>query len=227
MSSNGSTSKPPLPLPSSTLPNTSSPFSSSSSSSSLIHRPPNGGYVSLLRQAISTLNNPECDGSAVRFNSLQRPNRGPITTSQRRDHQFRSMRTVSSNNSIKRMVDRSRSVIADHDKNNNRGNMVRGRWSNGKAECGKDEDKQRDDDGDGKGRDAGGSLTSATATFPKPAPRTRVPSASAAPPSLAHHDTYENLQQLLSGDGDNKVCNDRLLYRRVYEPSLKACDTTP
>lgn len=46
-------------------------------------------------------------------------------------------------------------------------------------------------------------------TFPKPAPRTRVPSASVAPPSLARRDTYENLQQLLNGDGSlvgsNKV----------------------
>lgn len=209
MNNNGNTCKPQLPLPQSTVLNTSSPLSSLSSS--LIHRSPNGGYVSLLRQAISTLNNAEGDGSVVRFNSLQRPNRGPISTSQRHDHQFRSMRSVSSNHSIKRIVDRSRSVVADQDKNNNQRN-IHGRRSNDKTtatECDKNELKRDDDIDDTKRSDADGSSTS-TKTFPKPAPRTRVPSASAAPPSLAHHGTYENLQQLLTGDGVNKVCNDRL-----------------
>lgn len=46
-----------------------------------------------------------------------------------------------------------------------------------------------------------------SSTFPKPAPRTRVPSASVAPPSLARRDTYENLQQLLNGDGSSVGSN--------------------
>jgi hypothetical protein len=125
------------------------------------------------------------------------------------------MRSISSNNSIKRIVDRSRSVVADQDKNKNE-KYIHSRWSNGKAtaaECDKNEHKRNDDDDDdddeSKRRDANGSLTS-TKMFPKPAPRTRVPSASAAPPSLASHGTYENLQQLLTGDGVNKVRNDGL-----------------
>lgn len=57
-----------------------------------------------------------------------------------------------------------------------------------------------------------------TSTFPKPAPRTRVPSASVPQPSLAHHETYENLQQLMNGDGviGNKVRNHGLRLSRYH-----------
>lgn len=164
-----------------------------SRSPSLIHRSPNGGYVSLLRRAISTLG--DGDSSAVRFNSLQRPDRGHLGTSQRHDHQFRSMRN---NGSAKNVIDCiTPGIVPGQDKNNNRsysGNNCRLPPATVVTESTKNEIKR-------DGKDV------VTTTFPKPAPRTRVPSAAAAPPSLAQRDNYANLQQLLNGNNniDKKV----------------------
>lgn len=161
---------------------------------SLIHQSPNGGYVSLLRQAISTLDNSEANSPTVRFNSLQRPNRGVANTSQRSNHQFRSMRSISNKNDASKTINYL-SIVTEKEKNNN---------STSGTESNKNKDKY-----DGHVRkDVERSLT-LTSTFPKPAPRTRIPSASVPQPSLAHHETYENLQQLMNGDGvvGNKVCN--------------------
>lgn len=179
--------KPPIPLPSSTS-------DKSSALKSLIHQSPNGGYVSLLRQAISTLDNAEGNSSAVRFNSLQRPNRGVTNISQRSNHQFRSMRSISNKNDANKTINYL-SIVREKEKNNNN---TTGTESN------KNKEKY-----DGHVRkDVERSLT-LTSALPKPAPRTRVPSASVPQPSLAHHETYENLQQLMNGDGvvGNKVCN--------------------
>lgn len=216
---NNEGSKPPVPLPQSTVPK---------NKPSLICQSPNGGYVSLLRQTISKLGNADNDCSTVQFNSLQRPNRGIIATSQHRERvQFRSMRTVSSSskNDTRKTADYRRSFIAaiGHDKNNNYGNgkkltnidsdnycedktmPVESRKCNEKQNVGNDERK-----------DVIGSLTSKS--FPKPAPRTRVPSGTVGP-SLAHHETYENLQNLLKNDDDidKKVCSDKL-----YRPFVAA-----
>lgn len=180
--------KPPLPLPPA---DTSPP-----PLSSLIHRSPNGGYVSLLRQAAvpksgDVVGHP---AAAVRFNSLQRPNRGASTAWQRRDQQFRSMRTAGTGSTDKPVVTElpvRRPTVggARKDDNNNGGGG------------GVDDDEKKVSN---RRKDA-----FSAATFPKPAPRTRVPSASVAPPSLARRGTYENLQQLLNGDGNvvgsNKV----------------------
>lgn len=185
----GRNNKAPLPLP---------PADASPPLSSLIHCSPNGGYVSLLRRAVAPKSgDPENrPTAAVRFNSLQRPNRGATTAWQRRDRQFRSMRTVGtdSDKTVEKPIDRTLVGEGRQDNNNNNNNGG-----------GDDETKATADRRD----DPKNSF--AAATFPKPAPRTRVPSASAAPPSLARRDTYENLQQLLNGDnsvvGDSKVRN--------------------
>ncbi|XP_060858911.1 uncharacterized protein LOC132936236 isoform X4 [Metopolophium dirhodum] len=178
--------KPPLPLPPADASTPPPPLSS------LIHRSPNGGYVSLLRQATAPKSG-EVVGrpaAAVRFNSLQRPNRGAATAWQRRDRQFRSMRTVGTGSSDKQLTELPTGRLAD----------------------GGDRQDNNDDDNGGVGEDETKAPAAAdrkdgrkdafsASTFPKPAPRTRVPSASVAPPSLARRDTYENLQQLLNGDG--------------------------
>ncbi|XP_060844699.1 uncharacterized protein LOC132924417 isoform X4 [Rhopalosiphum padi] len=186
--------KPPQPLP---------PADASLSPlSSLIHRSPNGGYVSLLRRSAV----PESDAvarrptAAVRFNSLQRPDRGSTTAWQRRDRQFRSMRTVGTGSG-------SDGPTAEDDR--------RGR-----------QDDNNNDSGKASGGGGGGDETKASAatvdrgdgrkdafsasTFPKPAPRTRVPSASVAPPSLSRRDTYENLQQLLNGSDGSVIGTNKL-----------------
>lgn len=214
--------KPPVPLPQSTV---------SKNKPSLICQSPNGGYVSLLRQTISKLGNADSDGSAVRFNSLQRPNRGITAASQHRDRvQFRSMRSVSSNsnNNTRKTADYRRSFIAatGHDKNNNHGNGRKLTNNDNNNNC---EDKttpvesrkcyEKQNDGDDERKNMIGSLT--LTSFPKPAPRTRVPSRTIGP-SLAHHETYENLQNLLKNDDDidKKVCNDKLDSNvcRIYIP---------
>uniref|UniRef100_A0A2H8TD35 Hemicentin-1 n=1 Tax=Melanaphis sacchari TaxID=742174 RepID=A0A2H8TD35_9HEMI len=195
-------SKPPLSLP---------PADASlSPSPSLIHRSPNGGYVSLLRRSAV----PEPDAvvgggrptAAVRFNSLKRPNHDPTATAwQRRDRQFRSMRTVGTGDSDKPVVAKptiGRSTVRDDRRGRQDDN------NNDSGVAGDDKTKASVvtvDRGD-KRKDA-----FSASTFPKPAPRTRVPSASVAPPSLSRRDTYENLQQLLNGNdgsviGSNKVC---------------------
>lgn len=179
--------KPPIPLPSSTS-------DTSPALKSLIHQSPNGGYVSLLRQAISTLDNAEANSSTVRFNSLQRPNRGEANITQRSNHQFRSMRCISNKNDANKTVNYL-SIVREKEKKNNT------TWA--------ESNKNNETYYDGRVRkDVERSLT-LTSTFPKPAPRTRIPSASVPQPSLAHHETYENLQQLMNGDGvvGNKVCN--------------------
>uniref|UniRef100_A0A2S2NRV7 Uncharacterized protein n=1 Tax=Schizaphis graminum TaxID=13262 RepID=A0A2S2NRV7_SCHGA len=195
--------KPPQPLP---------PADASLSPlSSLIHRSPNGGYVSLLRRSAV----PESDAvtgrptAAVRFNSLQRPDRGSTTAWQRRDRQFRSMRTVGTGGGSDGPVAAKPTVGDDRlgrqDNNNNNDSDKAG--GGGGVGGGVDETKASAataDRGDGRKN------AFSASTFPKPAPRTRVPSASVAPPSLSRRDTYENLQQLLNGSdgsviGTNKV----------------------
>jgi len=181
--------KPPLPLPPA---DTSPP-----PLSSLIHRSPNGGYVSLLRQ-VAVPKSGDVVGrpaAAVRFNSLQRPNRGAATAWQRRDQQFRSMRTAGTGSTDKPVTElpvRRPTVGGDRKDDNNNG---------GGGGGGVDDDEAKASD---RREDA-----FSAATFPKPAPRTRVPSASVAPPSLARRGTYENLQKLLNSDGNvvggNKV----------------------
>jgi hypothetical protein len=149
--------------------------------------------VSLLRQAVAQTSGDVVGrpAAAVRFNSLQRPNRGAATVWQRRDQQFRSMRTAGTGSSDKRLAESpiGRPVAGGdrHDDNNNHNNDGDGDDET-KAPAAADRKNGRKD-------------VFSAATFPKPAPRTRVPSASVAPPSLARRDTYENLQQLLNGDG--------------------------
>lgn len=188
--------KPPLPLP------PADPSPPPPPSSSLIHRSPNGGYVSLLRQATAPKSGDVAGrpAAAVRFNSLQRPNRGAATAWQRRDRQFRSMRTVGTGSTDKQVAELPTgrpTVGGDRPDDNGNGGV------------GADQTKTSPAAGD---RKDGRKDAFSAATFPKPAPRTRVPSASVAPPSLARRDTYENLQQLLNGDGNvvgnNKVRTD-------------------
>lgn len=173
--------KPPCPPP-------PPPPSALSTDASLIHRSPNGGYVSLLRR--TTVAKAE-DLHGVRFNSLQRP-------SNRGDRPFRSMRTAT--------VARDR----DRDRNNNRGWPPDDDKNNGTAVRTAADAENRVGGGGEKigGKRVGPVGLSATASFPKPAPRTRVPSATVAPPSLAHSDNYENLQQLMNSDSDTgkEVC---------------------
>lgn len=139
------------------------------------------------------------DLHGVRFNSLQR-----LSLQNRGDRQFRSMRTAAPDD--RRPY--APAELRERDKNNNsRVGSVRG-WppddKNGAA--GRMNADGRGDDGetaDGKRKGARTGPSAAAATsFPKPAPRTRVPSATVAPPSLAHSDNYENLQQLMNGDSD-------------------------
>ncbi|XP_008180293.1 uncharacterized protein LOC100161772 isoform X4 [Acyrthosiphon pisum] len=182
--------KPPLPLPPAETSTPSPPLSS------LIHRSPNGGYVSLLRQATAPKSGDLVSrpAAAVRFNSLQRPKSGAATAWQRRDRQFRSMRTVGTGSSDKQLTELPTGRPTDggdrQDNNNNNDDDDNGGVGDDKTKAPAAADRK-----DGR-KDA-----FSASTFPKPAPRTRVPSASVAPPSLARRDTYENLQQLLNGDG--------------------------
>lgn len=97
-------------------------------------------------------------------------------------------------------------MIKNQDKNNNHGNADR--WPNNNVIPLEKKEKPDDD----QQKEINRPLS--TTTLPKPAPRTRVPSASVVPaPALAHHDTYQNLQQLLNGDDNiigTKVCNGGL-----------------
>lgn len=132
------------------------------------------------------------------------------------------MRSVSNNNGTKdNKIISYLSAVKDQDKNNNCGNALK--WPNNNNNSSinnKNKSNSNDEDNNktmtaerNKDKDERKNVVrslSTTATFPKPAPRTRVPSASIAPPSLAHHSTYENLQQLMNGHdsiGDKKVRN--------------------
>lgn len=140
------------------------------------------------------------DLHGVRFNSLQR-----LSLQNRGDRQFRSMRTAAPDD--RRPYAPAAVALRERDKNNNRGS-IRGWPPDDKNSAGgrrKNADGRGDDDGetaDGKRKGARIGPSAATASFPKPAPRTRVPSATVAPPSLAHSDNYENLQQLMNSDSD-------------------------
>lgn len=219
VSTNGN--KPPVALPAAAT--TATPSPPPPSSRSLIHQSPDGGYVSLLRQAVSSLADADARGSAVRFNSLQRPLRrgGVASVSPRGDHQslFRSMRTVSSsssNGAADRAVGNYPSVVTrDRDRRNDN--------SAGKGAATEKNGARLLLDGPAARKNADRPLTTLTSTLPKPAPRTRVPSASVAAQPLAHHETYENLQQLLNVGadaatavlGNHKVCNDARLSPRL------------
>lgn len=190
--------KPPLPLPPADASTPPPPLSS------LIHRSPNGGYVSLLRQTTAQKSGDVVGRptAAVRFNSLQRPNRGAATAWQRRDRQFRSMRTLGTGSSDKQLAELTTGRPADgggrQDNNNNNDDDDNGGVGDDKTKATAATDRKN-----------GRKDAFSASTFPKPAPRTRVPFASVAPPSLARRDTYENLQQLLNSDnstvGSNKV----------------------
>ncbi|KAF0769605.1 Hemicentin-1 [Aphis craccivora] len=195
--------KPPLPLP---------PASDTSPSPSLIHRSPNGGYVSLLRRSAV----PESDAAitgrptaAVRFNSLQRPNRGSATAWQRRDRQFRSMRTVGTGGGDDKSVAETSAAIGRPTVGNDR-RLIGRQDDNNNDSGGGDEPKASTVAIANRGGDGRKDAFSAS-TFPKPAPRTRVPSASVAPPSLSRRDTYENLQQLLNGAGEGSAIGSNKL----------------
>ncbi|XP_050063742.1 uncharacterized protein LOC114121914 isoform X5 [Aphis gossypii] len=195
--------KPPLPLP---------PSADASPSPSLIHRSPNGGYVSLLRRSAV----PESDAAvtgrptaAVRFNSLQRPNRGSVTAWQRRDRQFRSMRTVGTGGGGEKSVAERSAAIGLPTVGNDR-RLIGRQDDNNNDSGGGDETKASTAVTANRGGEGRKDAFSAS-TFPKPAPRTRVPSASVAPPSLSRRDTYENLQQLLNGAGEGSAIGSNKL----------------
>lgn len=176
--------------------------------------------MSLLRPTVPTRPADDAEASraaAVRFNSLQRPNRRPPDASQRSVHQFRSMRTAGSAGA-ERTAGRRPSASVVQEKNNN------------KPECGpiapagRSIDKVTDPRRKDVVRSSSSSSslstkTTAMTTVPKPAPRTRIPSASVAPPALAHRDTYANLQQLLNGDND--IVNKKVCI--LYGPDSRLC----
>lgn len=191
--------KPPCPLPKSAVSNVSP-----ASLPSLIHRSPNGGYVSLLRRTVATSG--DTGSEAVRFNSLQRPNRRAPNASQRSVHQFRSMRNVGNNNNngTKKSIGLASAIVKD--KNNNRGDVLLERPDNNDGPNtgpAVERNSNINNETDPQRKDVVRKTSSTTAaTLPKPAPRTRIPSATVAPPALAHRDTYANLQQLLNSDSD-------------------------
>lgn len=141
--------------------------------------------------------------AAVRFNSLQRPNRGSATAWQRRDRQFRSMRTVGTGGGDDKSVAETSAAIGRPTVGNDR-RLIGRQDDNNNDSGGGDEPKASTVAIANRGGDGRKDAFSAS-TFPKPAPRTRVPSASVAPPSLSRRDTYENLQQLLNGAGEGSA----------------------